>query len=31
MNAITAVIGLIIVIALVAYLVISLIDPERFA
>lgn len=31
MNTITAVIGLIIVIALVAYLVVSLIDPERFA
>ncbi|OFR66872.1 K(+)-transporting ATPase subunit F [Corynebacterium sp. FDAARGOS 1242] len=31
MNTITAVFGLIIVVALVAYLIISLIDPERFA
>lgn len=31
MNTITAVIGLIIVVALVAYLIIALIDPERFA
>lgn len=31
MNTITAVIGLIIVVALVAYLIISLIGPERFA
>ncbi|MCG7446553.1 K(+)-transporting ATPase subunit F [Corynebacterium sp. LaCa117] len=31
MNTITAVIGLIIVVALVTYLIISLVDPERFA
>ncbi|EET77308.1 MULTISPECIES: K(+)-transporting ATPase subunit F [Corynebacterium] len=31
MNTITAVIGLVIVVALVTYLIISLVDPERFA
>ncbi|MBS5996850.1 MULTISPECIES: K(+)-transporting ATPase subunit F [unclassified Corynebacterium] len=31
MNTITAVIGLVIVVALVIYLIISLVDPERFA